>query len=326
MLSSIRSQTSPDIKDQRLAVPVIYHGEILGIILLYHLSPKRIWHQEEIALVEGIAAQLAIVINQATLFEKLELQANELTQTLDELRKTQSQLIQSEKMASLGQLVAGVAHEVNTPLGAINSNYDIIAKCVNKLKESNHNDESNHIFKVLDSISSVNAEAIRRINNIVKTLKNFARLDEAQLNEVDIHDGLKSSLILINHEIKNRIKVIEEYGEIPKIRCYPDILNQVFMNILVNAYQSIENEGTITIKTEVQANKVKISIKDSGKGITEENINKIFDPGFTTKGVGIGTGLGLPICYQIIEKHNGSITVNSRVGIGSTFIIELPVV
>ena len=333
MLASFKSQVTLSFDtgetsepEPRLVTPVVYHGEILGMILLYYSNQKRSWHQEEIALVEGIATQLAIVINQATLFERLETKTDELTQTLITLTKTQSQLIQSEKMASLGQLVAGVAHEINTPLGAINSNYDIAAKCIIKLKELNkNNDETIRIFRVLDDIIGVNSEAIRRINNIVKTLKNFARLDEAQLNEVDIHEGIRSSLMLINHEIKNRIKIIEDYGNIPKIKCYPDILNQVFMNILVNAYQSIENEGTITIKTQIQDNKLRIFFKDSGKGIAEENLDKIFDPGFTTKGVGVGTGLGLSICYQIIEKHNGSIKVESQPGKGSTFIIELPV-
>lgn len=314
-----------DATKSDIASPILYHGKILGIILLYHSNSKKLWHTEEISLIEGISAQLAAAIYQATLFEELELQNKKLELTLKQLKNTQTQLIQSEKMASLGQLVAGVAHEINTPLGAINSNHDIISRGIMKLKSKNdENAEFMRIFNVLEEVNIVNNEAINRINNIVKALKNFARLDEAEVNEIDIHEGIKSTLSLINHEIKNRIDVIKDFVELPKIKCYPNLINQVFMNILVNAYQSIEDKGTITIKTEKHLNKVKIYIKDSGKGIEPKNLAKIFNPGFTTKGVGVGTGLGLAICYQIIEKHNGSIKVNSKPATGSEFIIELP--
>jgi len=309
----------------RLVVPVIYQGEIFGIILLYHINSKRIWHTEEVSLVEGLCAQVASAIYQASLFEKVENQRKELELTLTQLKEAQTQLIQSEKMASLGKLVAGVAHEINTPIGSISSNIDMLVKYTRKLKEQeSDNHKLGSIFTVLDDINAINTEAIRRINTIIKSLRNFARLDEAELKKVDIHEGIQSTLMLINHEIKNRIKIIEEYGNLPAVECYPNLLNQVFMNILVNAYQSIDNEGTITIKTDIKDNKVQITISDTGKGISQENLPKIYDPGFTTKGVGVGTGLGLSICYQIVEKHQGTILVNSQTGLGTVFIVEIP--
>jgi len=321
----------------RLITPIVYHNEILGILAFLHTASKKHWHKEEINLIEGIASQLASAINQAKLFNELEKQKLDLEKALFELKQTQAQLIQSEKMASLGQLVAGVAHEINTPIGAIKSNNDIFIKCIQKIKNIPIND-ANAVMQGLNSFSKemekyseifedtikINSEAIKRINSIVKALKNFARLDEAEYKETDIHEGLRSTLMLINHEIKGRIQIIEEFGELPLIKCYPNQLNQVFMNILVNAYQSIEKTGSIKIKTEKHADKIKILISDTGKGIPEKHLDRIFDPGFTTKGVGVGTGLGLSICYQIIQKHKGSIKVKNNHDKGSVFIIELP--
>ncbi|HSA07706.1 MAG TPA: ATP-binding protein [Candidatus Gastranaerophilales bacterium] len=303
----------------RLVTPVLYHDKLLGILVFYHINNNRTWHEEEISLIEGLTSQLASAVNQARLFETIFEQKNELEKAILRLKETQAQLIQSEKMASLGQLVAGVAHEINTPLGSVNSNNNIVQKCLEKIKEDIKNPD---IVEILEEALKTNSEAIKRINNLVKSLKNFARLDEAEYQEVDIHEGLKSTLMLINHEIKNRIEIITEFAELPKIKCYPNQLNQVFMNILVNAYQSIEGAGEIKIKTQKQDNKVVITISDTGKGISKEHLSRIFDPGFTTKGVGVGTGLGLSICYQIIEKHNGKIFVESEEGKGTTFRIE----
>jgi signal transduction histidine kinase len=309
----------------RIVTPVIYQGEVLGILIFYHNNVQKIWHPEEIGLVEGISAQLAAAISQATLFEKTERQNLELEKALDELKRAQLQLIQSEKMASLGKLVAGVAHEINTPVGSLSSNVDVLVKFTQKLKEKiEKNEDVNALFTVLDDINAVNTEAIKRINNIVKSLKNFARLDEAELKKVDVHDGIRSSIMLISHEIKDRIEIIEQYNEIPEIECYPNLLNQVIMNLLVNAYQSIEGKGSITVKTSVINNMLNIEILDTGKGIEEADLNKIFDPGYTTKGVGVGTGLGLSICYRIIKKHHGIIKVDSEVGKGTKFTVEIP--
>ncbi len=310
----------------KLETPVVYHNEIFGVLSFLHASSVKKWHAEEINLIEGISSQLASAINQAKLFTELEKQKLDLEKTLKELKEAQARLVQSEKMASLGQLVAGVAHEINTPVGSINCNNDIFIKCLEKINISRlNNPEMNNYMEILEETVKVNSEAVKRVNSIVKALKNFARLDESEYKEADIHEGIKSTLMLINHEIKGRIQIIEEFCEMPPIKCYPNQLNQVFMNILVNACQSIEDKGTIKIKTEKQEYKIIITISDTGKGIAEEQLERIFDPGFTTKGVGVGTGLGLSICYQIIEKHKGSIKGESTLNKGSKFIIELPV-
>lgn len=245
-----------------------------------------------------------------------------------ELQQAQAQLVQSEKMAALGNLVAGVAHEINTPLGSINSNLDISRLLMDKLSkigETNDDDEIRKLVEKFNKINEINNIACKRILEIVRSLKNFSRLDEAEFQKANIHNGIDSTLILINNQIKNRITVHKNYGSIPEIECYPNQLNQVFMNILVNASQAIEGTGDIYINTSRQDDKVIIEMIDSGKGINPEHLAKVFDPGFTTKGVGVGTGLGLSICYKIIEKHNGKIYADNVAGLGARFVIELPI-
>lgn len=308
------------VNHEKLVVPVKYGSDILGYLAVKLSNFKRVWQKDEMELVENIALQLAIAINQVGLFNEVEKQKIDLQETLKELKKTQVQLIQSEKMASLGQLVAGIAHEINTPLGAINSNNDIIQRCTQKLEEGNLG-----VISVLKNVLPITQDAIGRINILVKSLKNFARLDEAEFQEADLHEGILSTLDLIRHEIKGRIEIIKEFGEIPKVQCKPNAINQVFMNILVNACQSIDGIGQIVINTYCEYENVFIKIKDSGKGISKEDLGKIFDPGFTTKGVGVGTGLGLSITYEIIKDHKGEIIVSSEVGKGSEFLIKLPI-
>lgn len=298
VVSNVMTDKTIGTIQARLTTPVTYRSQILGVLVFFHRKDKKIWNEEEIALIEGIASQLASAINQS---------------------KAQTQLVQSEKMASLGQLMAGVAHEVNTPLGAINSNNSIFSKCISKISGPDS------VIEIFQEAIKTNSEAVRRINDLVKSLKNFARLDEAEYKEADLHEGIKNTLMLINHEIKDRIEVVMDFGEVPPINCYPNQLNQVFMNILVNAYQSIEDKGKITIKTEKNDTGIVVSISDTGCGIPKDRLPMIFDPGFTTKSVGVGTGLGLSICYQIIQKHNGKIIVESKEGKGTTFYIELPV-
>lgn len=306
----------------RLIIPITYRDKFLGAIGLYHNSNLRNWLPDEISLVENIASLLGTAVNQANLFSELELQKQRVELALNELKQAQAQLIQSEKMASIGQLVAGVAHEINTPLGAINSNSDILNRYILKFKDS----DKPFPYDSILNINSVTADAIDRINKIVKSLKTFSRLDEAEVQRVNIHQGIDSTLLLINHEIKNRIEIQKEYGDIPDIVCYPDLLNQVFMNLLVNSYQSIKDSGTIKIKTEICDNNIRVMFIDTGIGISKENQAKIFDPGFTTKGVGVGTGLGLAITYQIIEKHKGRIEVESELDKGTKITVILPMV
>ena len=167
--------------------------------------------------------------------------------------------------------------------------------------------------------------AVNKIAEIVKSLKNFARLDEADFQKAQIHEGIDSTLLLVQHELKNKVTVIKDYGDIPEIDCYPNQLNQVFMNLLQNASQAIEQQGMITISAYTDNTRVFISILDTGKGIPPEDLPKIYDPGFTTQSGGIGKGLGLSIVYNIIQKHHGNIEVNSEVGKGTEFIIALPI-
>jgi two-component system, NtrC family, sensor kinase len=237
-----------------------------------------------------------------------------------------SQLIQSEKMAALGLLVAGVAHEINTPMGAIHSNNDVMTRAVGKVRkllEPAPDKEVRRLLDILGEICRNNEVATERIMNIVRSLKNFARLDEAERKKVNIHEGIESTLSLLRHQLKNRIRIVKCFGDIPEIECYPNELNQVFMNILVNAAQAIKHRGEITVKTWREGDRVKIAISDTGVGIPPENLSKVFDPGFTTKGVGLGTGLGLSLCYKIVQDHRGTIEAESSKQ-GTTFTISIP--
>jgi signal transduction histidine kinase len=249
------------------------------------------------------------------------------------LRETQSQLVQSEKMASLGKLVAGIAHEINTPVGSICSMHDTLMKAVAKLSElfesacdasSPHHRKLQSMLKLIDDANKVIDMGTTRVRDIVRRLRSFARLDEAELVESDIHEGLEDTLTLVHHELKHDIVVHRNYGEIPPIHCFMARLNQVFLNILINARHAISGKGEITITTFLEEGHIFIRFSDTGEGIPQENLDKIFDPGFTTKGVGVGSGLGLSICYQIIQEHKGRLDVESQVGKGTTFTIVIP--
>jgi PAS domain S-box-containing protein len=258
-----------------------------------------------------------------------------LEDALQQLQATQHELILQSKMASLGSLVAGVAHEVNNPIGAVNSAADVSTRCIDrlmKLVESSRsldelrgNETFRQLVEMLKENHRVTVTAGNRIAKIVRSLKNFARLDEAEFQRADLHEGLDSTLTLVHHELRNRAIVLKDYGNLPLVYCSPNQLNQVFMNLFINASQAIDGKGEIRIRTRADAAKVYIQIADNGKGILPEHLPKIFDPGFTTKGTGVGTGLGLSICYNIIQKHRGSITVESEPGKGTEFTITLPI-
>ena len=258
----------------------------------------------------------------------LEQKVEERTQ---ELREAQSQIVMQEKMASLGNLVAGVAHEINNPVGVIVSAADIARRGVHKIQnllqdKSNLDEEQlKQSLKLVETNHEVIATAGGRVANIVQSLRSFARLDEALFQHVDIHKSIDTTLTLIHHELRNKAKVIKEYGEIPRIQCYPSELNQVFMNLLRNAAQAIEEQGTITIATYADQAQVYVKISDTGKGIPPEALPRIYDPGFTTRNGGVGKGLGLSIVYNIIQKHHGDIKVESEVGKGTRVTITLPI-
>ena len=279
--------------------------------------------------------------------DALENQKKELELTLENLRSAQSQLIQSEKMASVGLLTAGIAHELNNPINFVSGNvnplkrdldilfafideYDKTLEAndlknvileIEKLKNSlDYSFLSKEIMSLLEGIE----EGAIRTSTIVKGLRSFSRLDDDKCQFYDIHEGIDSTLILLHNKIKDRIKVRKEYGDLEKIECYPSKLNQVILNILNNSIQAIEGQGEILIQTIRSGIGIKVIIKDSGKGMSPEVKEHIFEPFYTTKEVGEGTGLGLAISFGIIEQHRGNIDVISEPGKGTEFIISLP--
>jgi len=311
-------------------------GTFIFIILMGHILYHRFTENSRRLVVYSQELE-----EKSLRLEEAKAELEEYSRTLEhkveertrEVREKQAQLVQSSKMASLGSLVAGVAHEINTPVGAINSMNDTLMRAVEKLKNdlesclAENRDEKTRILSSLQAVDDANkviASGTDRVIEIVKRLRSFARLDEAELKNADINEGLEDTLAIIHHEIKHNITVHRNYGDIPRISCFPGHLNQVFLNIFINAKQAIKEKGEISITTYARDNRIFVEIKDSGEGIPEEKLDRIFDPGFTTKGVGVGTGLGLSICYQIIEDHRGEIKVESEPGKGTTFTVILP--
>ena len=262
------------------------------------------------------------------------------------LAEVHNQLLQSEKMASIGQLAAGVAHEINNPIGFVNSNLGTLAQYVEDLLRlidacetgdtatvSRVREEIDLPFLRADVVSLLeeSRDGIQRVKQIVQDLKDFSHVDEAEWQFADLHKGLDSTLNVVNNEIKYKAEVVKEYGNIPCVECLSSQINQVFMNLLVNAAHAMDEDrrGRITVRTgvrtDVDGGEVWVEIADNGKGIPPENITRIFDPFFTTKPIGKGTGLGLSLAYGIIEKHHGRIEVESKVGKGTTFRVILPV-
>lgn len=273
----------------------------------------------------------------------------ELEEAFHELKETQAKILQQEKMASIGQLAAGVAHEINNPIGYIMSNMSSLKKYQDRLVEyigyvegvlasDNPADSREEILArrkqlkvqvILDDCKDLIAETLEgaeRVKAIVTNLKGFARIDHKAYAAANINGCIESTLNIVWNELKYKCTVDKQYGELPLTYCYPQQLNQVFMNLFVNAAHSIEKQGTITIRTWVDGDFIYMKFTDTGCGIPPENLSRIFEPFFTTKDVGKGTGLGLSISYDIIHNHHGNITVNSVVGVGTTFTIQLPVV
>lgn len=272
--------------------------------------------------------------------QELQTKIGELEDANREIRDTQARLVHTAKMASLGQLVAGVAHELNNPIGFVYSNMSTLRDYVEKLHKvieaskvgatavasAKAEIDYDFIAQDLPKLIASSEEGARRMRDIVVKLRNFSRLDEAKLKRVDLKEGIETTLSLLQGETKNRIRLHTEFEKLPEVLCFASQVNQVFMNILSNASQAIGEDGDIWIRMEEQpAGTARISIRDSGPGMKKELIDRIFDPFFTTKDVGEGTGLGLSISYEIIKKHGGEIQVKSQPGQGSEFIIEIPV-
>jgi len=278
----------------------------------------------------------------------------ELSKLREESRLNEMQMMQTEKMSSLGQMVAGLAHEMNTPLGFVKNNIEMLEAKNKETKElialyeklrsqimyGSPNDVAlllsqidtvsqkvkNRVWQESDSLFRSSVEGINRIQDLILNLKNFSRLDEADFKPTDINENIESTLKIAGHLFKGGIQVIKEFSPLPPVQAFPAQMNQVFLNLITNAVHAVdERTGRITIKTMHQGNSVVIKVIDNGKGIPPENLKKIFDPFFTTKPVGQGTGLGLSIAYKIIEKHGGKIEVQSQVGRGTEFTITLPV-
>ncbi|MEQ1813203.1 MAG: ATP-binding protein, partial [Candidatus Nitrotoga sp.] len=281
--------------------------------------------------------------------EALKIEKAEQLQLSKTLKEAQNQLVQSEKMSSIGQLAAGVAHEINNPIGYVYSNLGTLEKYVQdafgmidlyeqaegaitdeairvQIKEAREKLDMEFLKEDLRSLMNESKDGITRVKKIVQNLKNFSHADASdEWCFSNLHQGLDSTLNIVNNEIKYKANLIKEYGDIPEVECLSSQLNQVFMNLLVNAAHAIEEHGTITIRTGMRAEEVWVEVADTGKGIAPEHIKKIFDPFFTTKPIGKGTGLGLSLSYGIVQKHHGRIEVQSEVGKGATFRVWLPV-
>lgn len=251
-----------------------------------------------------------------------------LEDTNRELEETRLQLVQSEKMASLGNLAAGIAHEINTPMAAIKANAEMTARAIDRLEravEDGDADAARKPFNALRSTTEVTREAVRRIVGIVRSLRSFARLDEAEEAWTDVNACVRATTPLLRHEVKDDVDLILDLAEVPAIRCHPNQINQVIMNVLLNALQAMGPKGRVTVRTRaLEGDEVALTVEDEGSGIASEHLQRIFDPGFTTKGVGVGTGLGLSITYRIVQAHGGAIDVRSEPGVGTTVTVTLP--
>jgi two-component system NtrC family sensor kinase len=296
-----------------------------------------------------VVGSLTDITERKLMEEALQEKGEEQRLLIKQLHDAQAQLLQSEKMASIGQLAAGVAHEINNPVGFVNSNLGTLRNYVSTLLKviesydriieklpvdadlaasvAQLREQADFDFLAEDVIELVkqSMEGLARVKNIVQSLKDFSHVDEAEWQFSDLHHGIESTLVIANNEFRDNAVVIREFGTLPRVKCLASQLNQVFMNLIVNAAHAIKANGIITIKTGCRDDWVWIEIGDNGEGIPKENISRIFDPFFTTKPIGKGTGLGLSLSYNIIAKHGGRIDVESEIGKGTRFTIHLPV-
>jgi two-component system, NtrC family, sensor kinase len=316
-----------------------------------------------VELISAVASHVALAVDRAESFqtiedlsrgledkvrvrtEQLRIANEELQSAYRDLQQAQMQLIQREKMASVGQLVAGVAHELNNPIGFVFSNVTTLEDFVRRLRamvETYRGLELpaaereqvqarweelkiDYALRYLDSMIQGIREGAERTRKIVRDLRVFARTQDAVWQSVDLHEEIESSLTLLNHLLKDRVRVHRKFGDLPSVECVRSQVDQVFLNLLANAAQAIDGEGDITIETRTENGVAVVTITDTGRGIPADVLGRIFDPFFTTKPVGEGTGLGLSISYEIVKKHGGEITAASPPGSGATFTLRLPV-
>lgn len=355
-------------KRLQLAMPIDRQDRLFALLLLGEGQDGKHLRPEDIGILQIFANQAAIAIENNLYIEETKSLIQRLTETeisqkyiseledknhtleqlYRELQETQTQLIQSEKLAGLGQLVAGIAHELNNPISFVYANMKELRRytsaitellaILNNITDSPDAQQSlrekllaldkkydlNFIQEDIDNLINESLVGSDRVKTVVQNLRNFSRLDEATFKAVDLHEGLQSTLLLLNNEMKNRITIHKDYQSLPEIYCNPGNINQVFMNLLLNAIQAIDGKGDIWVSTRFEEEQAVIEIRDNGKGIPEDVKSKIFDPFFTTKPVGKGTGLGLSISYNIIQKHGGKISCESTEGEGTRFTIRLP--
>ena len=329
-----------------------FPGKLWGLLIAHECGDTRNWEQQETELLSQIADQMAIAIQQAELYSqvqdaavKSQAQTEQLQATLAELRSTQQQLIQSEKMSGLGQMVAGIAHEINNANNFIHANLfhtqeyvktlteaiDLCRKvCPGTIDKITEELELDYIREDFPPLLHSMREGSGRIRSIVTTLRSFSRLDHSEFKAVDLNEGLDSSLFMLQNKLKSNIKIEKQYGSLPLVQCHAGQINQVFYNLMDNALDAMKSSaksGQLTIRTIVsEPGWATISIRDTGTGIPDKIQDKIFDPFFTTKPVGSGTGLGLSVCYQVIvQAHGGRIQCISKLGEGTELIVELPI-
>nr|WP_321451272.1 YfiR/HmsC family protein [uncultured Carboxylicivirga sp.] len=355
---AILNQKDKTIKTQRLIVFAFIIGIttnlILVFLLLKSLKDKKKRNKQLKNQKQELAKQNEVLMKNSNLIESMMDEISEsneeLTATLEENKRMQHKLVQSEKMASLGVLSAGIAHEINNPINFVYAGINSLLRdfedikpvidevsllnidsenlkekieLIKQLKEENYFDEAMEAIPEIINDIKLGAD---RTAEIVKGLRNFTHMDTDHQETLNINEGLDTSLLLLKNKYKNHIEIVKNYSpSLPDLLCFPGKINQAFLNILANAVDAIEEKGKITITTNKEDDYIEISIKDNGPGIPEEIQSKIFDPFFTTKSVGEGTGLGLAITYGIITEHNGTINVISNSNDGSEFIIKLPI-
>lgn len=320
-----------DTLEVELLVPILFGVDLLGVIAVGRkLSGERLATDDR-ELLRTLANQSSIAIENAKAFDEIAKLNESLEGRVEsrtrELQEAQGQLMQSEKMKSLGQLVAGVAHELNNPIGFVHANLQLLGEFIEKLVEAQETGgDATRYREAITKLLSRSREGTERVKQIVQELRTFSRMDQADLQMAQLTDEIDRTLALMEPRFKGNIEVVREYQPLPDVSCYPGQLNQVFLNLLMNACDVLDEGGTITIRATPTEDGVHLEFEDSGPGIPVDVQRRIFDPFFTTKDVGKGTGLGLSLSYGIIERHGGRIQIRSEAGHGAVFEIDLPLV